>query len=1149
MSNGKKQNILEKIKTSVPSIIGWGSIFAGSYSIIEFLLKHHDIQIITKISHILALFNIIHGQSIFTAFLMLILGACAFRRKKITVWLFVITQISYITLWALIIGISILDHSIKYLLKNEITYITTNLTWTILVLVVIIWAKNEFPSKINKKSLKIGLLIFFIGELALMIFSIIFQAVVYGKDQNLSDAILWFIALALGNRGIPLPIIGREIFNNSFVTYFISISSAIITLIALRSFLLTNIRVNRTADQDLQLHKLLAKYPTDSLAYFSTNNNRGIIFSNNKQAAITYTIASGVALAGGDPIGNRENWNNAIQNWIEFTHKEGLVPAALSTTENGARAYKKSGFIIKALGDEAIIDVPFFSVGNKNMKGLNAAKKRTLKAGITIQCRRLCKIDEKELCYLKNKAAEYRNGDERGFSMASDRILHSIDFDQMVVTAYDANKNLQALLTFAPWGTKGLSLNQMRRKPDSVNGVIEAMILSLINIAREENIEKISLNFATFRHLIVEGNAVDANFIKRIMRRIIIIASRVWQLQSLYESNAKYQPTWQTRYIAFKPGRLISTIIASAQLEGFLPFGYNDKRITPKWISSEQHRNVVKKIYDDNIKSTVNTRKLTEQQKICYKKAHELAEKGMQLYPVASCEKTNNICELIDEKEKYLSKKVIVHARIKTLRKHGSIIFIDIHNQTQKIQCVAIKNKTENYELIKYTSIGDIIAVKGVIQYTKTGEYSIFMTSWNMLSKILRPIINTKNVLDKKIVTRNRTMQLMTQNRNLQILRMRFKAVTQIRHILEKENFTEVETPMLHAIKGGANAKPFITHLNAYNYQVNLRIAPELYLKRLAIAGMDAIFEIGRSFRNEGVDNTHNPEFTSLEAYKANADYNTMMKITEKLIKETAKKIHGRYIIWQPLNIVKKFEENSSETQLQYSEKIFHIKADEIQKNEIWKTQDEHQSYVDAYENAEEKMVEVDISKPWRVITVLEAVSKAVNTKITMGTEKNVLQKICEKHKINVDEDATVAQMINEIYDKLVEPNTSYPTFYIDFPKETSPLTRQHRENKQLAERWDLVAFGMEIATAYSELTDPIDQRERFIEQSLAAAYGDPEAMSVDTDFLNDMELALTPTGGMGMGIDRMAMLLCGTNIREIIAFPFVKPIKNTARK
>jgi lysyl-tRNA synthetase class 2 len=314
-------------------------------------------------------------------------------------------------------------------------------------------------------------------------------------------------------------------------------------------------------------------------------------------------------------------------------------------------------------------------------------------------------------------------------------------------------------------------------------------------------------------------------------------------------------------------------------------------------------------------------------------------------------------------------------------------------------------------------------------------------------------------------------------------------AVTRsLREELHARGYLEAETPVLQTLHGGANARPFTTHINAFDLDLYLRIALELYLKRLVVGGLERVYEIGRIFRNEGADATHNPEFTMLEVYQAYGDYNTIGTLTRELLQAAAEAAHGRQVAVRPDG------------------------------------------------------TEVDISGAWREETVYGAVSAALGAAISPDTTEQELRRHAAERGIELQPSWGPPQIVLELYEHLVEATTAEPTFYRDFPVEVSPLTRQHRSDPRLAERWDLVAFGTEIATGYSELVDPAEQRARLTAQSLLAAGGDPEAMRLDEDFLRALEYGMPPSGGMGMGIDRMLIMLTGSPVRETVLFPLVKP-------
>jgi lysyl-tRNA synthetase class 2 len=388
--------------------------------------------------------------------------------------------------------------------------------------------------------------------------------------------------------------------------------------------------------------------------------------------------------------------------------------------------------------------------------------------------------------------------------------------------------------------------------------------------------------------------------------------------------------------------------------------------------------------------------------------------------------------------------------------------------------------------------VGDLLLVRADPGCSRNGTPSLLVESWTMLAKALHPVPFGR-FEDPEARARQRSTDLVVHPAAIEPLRDRARVLAALRRTLDAEGFCEVETPMLQTVHGGATARPFRTHSFAHGMDLSLRIAPELALKRLVVAGMGAVYEIGRNFRNEGADATHNPEFTALEAYLPHADYHDMRRLAERLVVEASRAVHGAAVLPLPTG-------------------------------------------------PDGTLELTDISAPWPVVPVLDAVSRAVGRAVSMDTELDELLGLAAEHHVGVREDAGPGALIEGLYGALVEPRTMLPTFYTDFPEETSPLTRPHRCVRGLAERWDLVVGGIELGTAYSELTDPIEQRRRLVQQSLRAAAGDVEAMEVDDDFLLALELGMPPTGGLGLGVDRLAMLVSGTNIRGVLSFPFVKP-------
>jgi lysyl-tRNA synthetase class 2 len=485
-----------------------------------------------------------------------------------------------------------------------------------------------------------------------------------------------------------------------------------------------------------------------------------------------------------------------------------------------------------------------------------------------------------------------------------------------------------------------------------------------------------------------------------------------------------------------------------------------------------------------------------EQVRVRLEKRARMLELGIDPYPVGY-PRTSSIADLRAEygdlaADTATGTEAGVTGRVILSRIGGKLCFATLRDGSGDIQVMISLSQVGEEGLARWKrdiDLGDHVGVTGEVITSRSGELSVLADSFAVTAKSLRPLPEKHaGLTDPEARVRQRYVDLIVNPRARQLAEQRSAVVQSVRSTLVSRGFLEVETPILTPTHGGANARPFKTHYNAYNAEVYLRIAIELYLKRLLVGGLERIFEIGRNFRNEGVDGTHNPEFTMLEAYETYGDYNTIGELTQTMVQGAAVAAFGSTVI---------------------------TRADGAQ---------------------------YDIGGQWPSLTVHEAVSLKAGQEITPDTGVPELTKLCEQLDVPLQPSWNQAQVVLEMYERLVEKQTVEPTFYRDFPVEVSPLTRQHRTDPRLAEKWDLVAFGAELGTGYSELVDPVVQRERLVAQSLLAAGGDPEAMEIDEDFLLALEYAMPPTGGMGMGMDRLMIMLTGENIRETILFPFVRP-------
>ncbi|KAF0134643.1 MAG: lysyl-tRNA synthetase class II [Candidatus Saganbacteria bacterium] len=478
-------------------------------------------------------------------------------------------------------------------------------------------------------------------------------------------------------------------------------------------------------------------------------------------------------------------------------------------------------------------------------------------------------------------------------------------------------------------------------------------------------------------------------------------------------------------------------------------------------------------------------------------KLEEFKKAGLDPYPY-KYNRTHTSAEILSEFEKIGGEEdspneVSLAGRIIAKRGHGKAFFMQIVDGWGKLQIYAkldILGK-EKYELFEKLDMGDFIGVKGHVFRTKTKELTIRVSDWTLLSKSLHPLPEKWHGLqDKELRYRERYVDLMVNAETKEVFLKRIKIVKAIRNFLEDKGFLEVETPILNVLQGGAAAKPFKSFHDALDMPLFLRIAPELYLKRLLVGGFEKIFEMGRVFRNEGISYKHNPEYTMLEVYEAYADYNDIMKLTEAMVLSAIKIV-------------------SPELKLEF-------------KGEI-----------------------IDFSPPWKKIPLLEALRQYGGIDIE-GKSEEEIRSIAKGKGIEGIEKIGIGKIINVLYDKLVEPNLRQPTFIIDYPLETSPLAKKKRGNPKLVERFELIIAGMELANAFSELNDPMDQRERLKKQAELKAAGDIEAESMDEDFLKALEYGMPPAGGLGVGIDRLVMLLTNSpSIRDVLFFPHMRPHDN----
>jgi lysyl-tRNA synthetase class 2 len=487
---------------------------------------------------------------------------------------------------------------------------------------------------------------------------------------------------------------------------------------------------------------------------------------------------------------------------------------------------------------------------------------------------------------------------------------------------------------------------------------------------------------------------------------------------------------------------------------------------------------------------------LPEQIRVRRAKRDRMLDAGLEPYPV-TVPRTHTLLEIRQahpdlEPGQETDELVGITGRVVFQRNTGKLCFATLQEgDGTRLQVMVSLAGVGEESLAAWKAdvdLGDHVFVHGRVISSKRGELSVLADDWQLAAKALRPLPVLHKELSEEARVRQRYVDLIVRPAARDVMRTRAGVVRALRDSFHRRGYIEVETPMLQVLHGGAAARPFQTHMNAFDIDLYLRIAPELYLKRCVVGGIEKVFEINRNFRNEGADSSHSPEFAMIEAYQAYGSYDTMATLTRELIQEAATAVHGGTMV----------------------------------------TLDGGEEY--------------ELGGAWREITLYGALSEALGEKVGPDTPMTRLAELAGKHDVAVLVHYGPGKLAEELFEHLVVPSLHAPTFVRDYPEETAPLTRAHRKTPGLAEKWDLYVRSFELATAYSELVDPVVQRERFAAQSLLAAKGDVEAMQLDEDFLRAMEYGMPPSGGMGMGLDRLLMAITGLGIRETILFPLVKP-------
>jgi lysyl-tRNA synthetase class 2 len=1029
-----------------------------------------------------------------------VLAAAIARRKRVAYWVLVGYLLLGVITGAVLLGLlsgglreELVDDTGRRVFQSGYQFAGAWVSPAIslLLLAGLIASRGEFYARVRRGSLRLSVVVFLGLVAAFAVAGYLIVTARPGTLRGPADRLTYAVERVLGGA------IQFDLTRSGSAPGWVNLLLGLFGAVALFAALHLLLRSQRAlavlpAEDERRIRELLQRYGhDDSLGYFATRRDKAAIFAPSAKAAVTYRAIHGVSLASADPIGDRGAWPAAIQQWLEDARRHAWTPAVVGASEAGAKAYAKAGLKVIEVGDEAILTTADFSLDGRDMRAVRQAVHRIQRAGYTILVRRHSQLAPPELADALRYANLWRDTEvERGYSMALGRLGDPNDADCVLVEAVDPSGTPAALLSLSPWGRDGLSLDLMRRDSHGDNGLMEFMVAGLMAEAPKLGVVRVSLNFAAFRAVFEEGARIGAGPILRAMRNTLLVMSRWFQMESLYRSNAKYQPHWVPRYLCFGERRDFAKVgLALMLAEGLIRFPWSAKD------AALDHRGTAPIFVDgqgltaeaDGSRAAVTE---PEQVRVRLAKLAALTGGGGDAYP-RHVARTDTCADVVDRfaglaADSRSGQSVGLAGRILLVRDHGHVCFATLRDWTGDLQILLdTPNQLDRWR--RTVDVGDLVAVTGEVITTRRGQLTVSAAQWTLTAKSLHPLPDKhRGLVDPEARVRQRHVDLMVNPRPRQLLRIRSAVLHSLRTSLLERAFIEVETPTLQPTHAGANARPFVTHSSAYDLRMYLRTAPRLYLKRLAVGGVERLFELGRVFYNEAGSLTDNPEFTMLEAYQAYADYRTMRELAQHLIQSAAIAACGKPV-------------------------ALRARGADVE--------------------------EVDLSGEWPTVTFYDAISNAVGEPVGPSTSAATLAAVCDRARVAHHPDWSPAVLARQLYRRMVEARTSTPTFYFDFPVEVAPLTRSHPDDPRLAERWDLVAFGAGLATAFSELTDPVEQRHRLAAPASLGG-GDAEPIELDEDFLQALAYGLPPTGGLGLGVDRLVMLLTGESIRQALPFP-----------
>ncbi|HQR80483.1 MAG TPA: bifunctional lysylphosphatidylglycerol synthetase/lysine--tRNA ligase LysX, partial [Actinomycetota bacterium] len=936
------------------------------------------------------------------AALLVIFGSALGKRKR-SAWWFVV----------IILVLGIVESSlILFVVTGLQTRQMVTLASSLVLLVILLLSRRQFFAIVPRRNIAMALLTLVVGfAIAIPIGWLLVEALPGSVPR--SDAIAYAANQVLGGLGSQeaTGIEGRATRPVPFLLG--GLGTLVYVAFGLALFRTRGKERMITGQDEVDLRVLLHDHADrDSLAYFATRRDKSVMWSPSRKAAVTYRVVNGVSLASADPIGDPESWPPAIEAWLEEARQFGWAPAAMGASEVGAEAYIRAGLEALSLGDEAIIEFSEYTLDGRHMRAVRQAVHRLERDGYTTRVRRHRDVPADQMAEVINDADRWRDTpNERGFSMALGRLGDPLDGECVLTEVFDSEGVRRALLSFSPWGRRGISLDLMRRDPAAENGVMETMVTATVNAGPLIGVERLSLNFAVMRAIFEEGARIGAGPVMRASRALLMFASRWWQLESLYRSNEKYEPDWVPRFLLFeRSGDLPRVGIAAGLAEGFmerphLPFAARGRESLADgaaaspvalWTPVATELAVA-----DEGETAEQQRHLPEQELVRRHKLEQMRARGVDPYATDfdRADMIGDIRERFPDLAADTRTGVVVRiaGRVMLNRVTGKLVFAQVKDWSGQIQVMLSLGEVGQETLDRWkheVDLGDHVGVVGEVITSKRGELSVFAHDFVITSKCLVPLPDKHaGLTDPEARTRQRYVDLIVNDTSREMVALRSTAIRALRESMWRRGFLEVDTPMLQTVHGGANARPFITHINAYDMRLYLRIAPELFLKRLLVGGVEKIFEVNRNFRNEGVDASHNPEFSSLEIYDAYGTYETMRVLTRDLILEIATAVYGRPIARRPLPD-------------------------------------------GGYE-------EIDLSPPWPTMTVHEGVSRALGEEVTVDTSEQVLRGHAARLEIPMDPAWDASACLLELYENLCEDQTTFPTFYLDFPTEVAPLTRK----------------------------------------------------------------------------------------------------------